>query len=68
MMFDQNMIIDGTRGSIARFINHSCSPNCRIEKWNVGGKPRMGLFAGDYGVLTGEELTYDYNFEYGSCL
>lgn len=64
MTFDQNMIIDATRGSIARFINHSCEPNCRMIKWTVAGKPRMALFAGDRGIMTGDELTYDYNFEY----
>jgi [histone H3]-lysine4 N-trimethyltransferase ASH1L len=63
MLFDQNMIIDATRGSIARFVNHSCQPNCRMEKWTVGGKPRMALFAGDKGIMTGDELTYDYNFD-----
>ncbi|RHZ47280.1 putative histone-lysine N-methyltransferase (Ash1) [Aspergillus thermomutatus] len=63
MYFDQNMIIDATRGSIARFVNHSCEPNCRMEKWTVAGKPRMALFAGDHGIMTGEELTYDYNFD-----
>lgn len=63
MLFDQNMIIDATRGSIARFVNHSCDPNCRMEKWTVNGKPRMALFAGDRGIMTGEELTYDYNFD-----
>ena len=63
MLFDQNMIIDATRGSIARFVNHSCAPNCRMEKWTVGGKPRMALFAGDGGIMTGDELTYDYNFD-----
>ncbi|KAI9893051.1 MAG: hypothetical protein M1814_000598 [Vezdaea aestivalis] len=63
MLFDQNMIIDATRGSIARFINHSCEPNCRMIKWTVAGKPRMALFAGDKGVMTGDELTYDYKFE-----
>lgn len=63
MSFDQNMIIDATRGSIARFVNHSCEPNCRMEKWTVGGKPRMALFAGDKGIMTGDELTYDYNFD-----
>ncbi|MCJ1395365.1 hypothetical protein MMC18_008249 [Xylographa bjoerkii] len=63
MVFDQNMIIDATRGSIARFINHSCEPNCKMIKWTVAGKPRMALFAGDRGVMTGEELTYDYNFD-----
>ena len=64
MLFDQNMIIDATtKGSIARFVNHSCAPNCRMEKWTVGGQPRMALFAGDRGIMTGEELTYDYNFD-----
>lgn len=64
MSFDQNMIIDATRGSIARFVNHSCEPNCKMIKWTVAGKPRMALFAGDKGITTGDELTYDYNFEY----
>ncbi|KAJ5668050.1 uncharacterized protein N7477_006620 [Penicillium maclennaniae] len=62
MYFDQNMIIDATRGSIARFVNHSCEPNCRMEKWTVAGKPRMALFAGENGIMTGQELSYDYNF------
>ena len=63
MDFDQQMILDATRGSIARFINHSCEPNCRMIKWTVGNKPRVALFAGDKGIMTGEELTYDYNFD-----
>ncbi|KAH9436764.1 hypothetical protein MCOR02_000431 [Pyricularia oryzae] len=63
MSFDQNMILDATTGSIARFVNHSCSPNCRMIKWIVCGKPRMALFAGDNPIMTGEELTYDYNFD-----
>ncbi|KAL8998864.1 MAG: hypothetical protein Q9169_002202 [Polycauliona sp. 2 TL-2023] len=62
MEFDQRMILDATRGSIARFINHSCEPNCEMIKMTVAGKPRMALFAGDHGIMTGEELTYDYNF------
>ncbi|KAF8470213.1 hypothetical protein BDZ91DRAFT_40992 [Kalaharituber pfeilii] len=66
MLFDQSMIIDATRGSIARFVNHSCEPNCRMEKWIVDNKPRMALFAGENGVETGEELTYDYNFNWFS--
>ncbi|KAK4102776.1 hypothetical protein N658DRAFT_422871 [Parathielavia hyrcaniae] len=63
MSFDQNMIIDATTGSIARFVNHSCLPNCRMIKWIVSGQPRMALFAGDRPIMTGEELTYDYNFD-----
>ena len=62
MEFHGGYILDGTRGSIARFVNHSCSPNCRIEKQTVEGKHRMALFA-ERDILTGEELTYDYNFE-----
>ena len=34
-----------------------------MEKWTVAGKPRMALFAGENGIMTGEELTYDYNFD-----
>lgn len=56
------MILDATRGSIARFVNHSCEPNCAMIKWTVAEKPRVALFAGDRGIMTGEELTYDYNF------
>ncbi|KAJ4413271.1 hypothetical protein N0V91_000246 [Didymella pomorum] len=63
MSFDNKMIIDATRGTIARFVNHSCEPNCEMIKWTVGGEPRMALFAGSRGVMTGEELTYDYNFD-----
>jgi histone-lysine N-methyltransferase ASH1L len=57
------MIIDATTGSPARFVNHSCQPNCRMIKWIVSGQPRMALFAGDRPIMTGEELTYDYNFD-----
>ncbi|KAI1755829.1 hypothetical protein F4782DRAFT_538266 [Xylaria castorea] len=63
MSFDQNMIIDATTGSIARFVNHSCQPNSRMVKWIVSGQPRMALFAGDQDIMTGDELTYDYNFD-----
>jgi histone-lysine N-methyltransferase ASH1L len=34
-----------------------------MVKWIVAGKPRMALFAGDRPIMTGEELTYDYNFD-----
>ncbi|PVH94547.1 histone-lysine N-methyltransferase ash1, partial [Periconia macrospinosa] len=63
MSFDNKMIIDATRGTIARFVNHSCEPNCEMIKWTVRGEPRMALFAGRRGIMSGEELTYDYNFD-----
>ena len=62
MDFDRGMILDATKGSIARFVNHSFEPNCKMLKRFVKGQPRMALFAGDYDILTGQELTYDYNF------
>lgn len=62
MSYEQNMILDATKGSIARFVNHSCNPNCNMVKWVVKGKPRIALFALDRQIMTGEELTYDYNF------
>lgn len=33
------------RGNEARFINHSCEPNCCPQKWTVAGQTRVGLFA-----------------------
>ena len=31
---DSTMVIDGYRmGSIGRFVNHSCDPNCEMQKW-----------------------------------
>lgn len=56
------MIDGGSYGSEARFINHSCDPNCHIEKWNVLGFWRIGIFA-SRDIHPGEELGYDYNFQ-----
>ncbi|KAK5744591.1 hypothetical protein LTR17_001986 [Elasticomyces elasticus] len=63
MELERGLIIDGTKGSMARFINHSCEPNCEVRMVKVNGTPRMGVFAGERGVATGQELTYDYNFD-----
>ncbi|KAK4997393.1 hypothetical protein LTR66_003191 [Elasticomyces elasticus] len=63
MSFQHGMIIDATRGSIARFVNHSCEPNCRVEKITFQGRPRVAMSAGPNGIKTGEELTYDYKFD-----
>ncbi|KAL3735482.1 hypothetical protein ACJRO7_024582 [Eucalyptus globulus] len=56
--------IDATKkGSLARFINHSCQPNCETRKWNVLGEIRVGIFA-KHDIPAGSELSYDYNFEW----
>lgn len=44
-----------------RFVNHSCEPNCEMQKWSVNGLFRMALFA-LRDISPNEELTYDYNF------
>ncbi|VDK27815.1 unnamed protein product, partial [Gongylonema pulchrum] len=56
-------VVDAYRkGNIARFINHSCAPNCEMQRWSVNGQYRIGLFA-LRAIKGGEELTYDYNWD-----
>ncbi|GLD93071.1 hypothetical protein PINS_up001663 [Pythium insidiosum] len=49
------------KGSVSRFINHSCDPNCRLLKWNVRGVNRIAITAVK-DIAAGEELSYDYQF------
>lgn len=59
-----NFFIDATKkGSLGRFINHSCQPNCETRKWTVLGETRVGIFA-TKDISAGTELAYDYNFEW----
>lgn len=52
--------IDGTtRNNTARYINHSCRPNCETDI----KKGRVFVFA-RRGIKEGEELTYDYGKDY----
>ncbi|CAM9108891.1 unnamed protein product, partial [Discosporangium mesarthrocarpum] len=57
---DGNLVLDaGPMGSEARFANHSCNPNCHLEKWSVMGETRVVLVAGR-DLACEEELTYNY--------
>jgi SET domain-containing protein len=57
-----NYTIDGTtRKNLARYINHSCKPNCEA---NREGK-RVFIFA-TRAIKVGEELSYDYGKDYFS--
>ncbi len=61
-LFDINSkwAIDGTtRSNLARYINHSCKPNCEAD---VSGK-KVFIYALKR-IKEGEELTYDYGGEY----
>lgn len=69
MMLAKDAFIDATeKGCLARFCNHSCSPNAYVDKWVVGDKLRMGIFA-KRPIQPGEEITFDYNVDrYGAQL
>ncbi|KAM4575909.1 histone-lysine N-methyltransferase NSD3 isoform 3-T3 [Odontesthes bonariensis] len=57
----KDRVIDaGPKGNSARFMNHSCSPNCETQKWTVNGDVRIGLFA-LCDIDAGTELTFNYN-------
>ncbi|KAA8917036.1 hypothetical protein TRICI_000822 [Trichomonascus ciferrii] len=64
LSLEKGHVIDSSvRGSEARFVNHSCSPNAEMQKWFVKDKPRVGLFA-KTAIPAGIEITYDYNFNW----
>lgn len=63
LTLDANECIDARKkGNLARFINHSCNPNCQTRKWTVEGELRVGIFA-LRDIVAGTELTFDYQFE-----
>jgi histone-lysine N-methyltransferase SETD2 len=67
MSLNKGEFVDATKkGNLARFCNHSCNPNCYVDKWVVGEKLRMGIFAERY-IQAGEELVFNYNVDrYGA--
>ena len=39
MELDNGLYVDGKhKGSNSRFINHSCDPNCELQRWVVKGE------------------------------
>lgn len=57
---NQRYDLDGrTRRNIARLINHSCAPNCRVE--TIRG--RIWIIA-RRDIAVGDELTFDYGFRF----
>ena len=56
-MLDNEEIIDGSRnGNTARWINHSCEPNCEANEED--GRVFIDALRA---IATGEEITIDYN-------
>ncbi len=60
---NEHYVIDGNRqGNIARWINHSCDPNCEAVLEEDGSDPAKDrvLIQSIRPIRAGEELTYDY--------
>jgi SET domain-containing protein len=57
---DGRVIDGGSRGNDARFINHSCEPNCEAYEHEDG---RVYIYALQ-DIARGEELSYDYALIY----
>ena len=53
---NRTVIDAGVGGNVARFINHSCRPNCYIDI-----KDGVIWIRAARSIRAGEELTYDYN-------
>lgn len=59
---DDGYVVDATKqGGIARFINHSCEPNCYTKVITVEGQKKIFIYAKRH-IYAGEELTYNYKF------
>ncbi|KAB8336730.1 hypothetical protein FH972_021039 [Carpinus fangiana] len=60
---DEDAVVDATKkGGIARFINHSCAPNCTAKIIRVDGTKRIVIYALK-DITKDDELTYDYKFD-----
>ncbi|TMW41095.1 hypothetical protein DOY81_013825, partial [Sarcophaga bullata] len=60
---EKDYIIDaGPKGNLARFMNHSCEPNCETQKWSVNSLNRVGLFA-IKDIPENTELTFNYHWD-----
>uniref|UniRef100_A0A1I7TLY1 Histone-lysine N-methyltransferase n=2 Tax=Caenorhabditis tropicalis TaxID=1561998 RepID=A0A1I7TLY1_9PELO len=63
---DEEWVIDATMaGGPARYINHSCDPNCSTQILDAGSGAREKkiIITANRPISSNEELTYDYQFE-----
>ncbi|KAK9876347.1 hypothetical protein WA026_012656 [Henosepilachna vigintioctopunctata] len=59
---DLETIIDATKcGNLARFINHSCSPNCYAKVITIESQKKIVIYSKQQ-IGVNEEITYDYKF------
>lgn len=56
---DSEYVIDATRsGNMARYINHSCDPNCFTQIVNVDNTKKIVIFA-NRPIKAGEEVSFN---------
>ncbi|CRL07368.1 CLUMA_CG020346, isoform A [Clunio marinus] len=59
---DSETIIDATKcGNLARFINHSCNPNCYAKVITIESEKKIVIYS-KQPIGVNEEITYDYKF------
>jgi SET domain-containing protein len=59
LRYDDESFIDGSAGgNEARFINHSCEPNCTIRR--EGGR---AFIVAREAIRPGDELSFDYGYD-----
>lgn len=59
---DSDAIIDASHcGNLARFINHSCDPNCYAKIITVDQCKKVVIYS-KRDINKGDEITYDYKF------
>uniref|UniRef100_A0A1A9W877 [histone H3]-lysine(4) N-trimethyltransferase n=1 Tax=Glossina brevipalpis TaxID=37001 RepID=A0A1A9W877_9MUSC len=59
---DMETIIDATKcGNLARFINHSCNPNCYAKVITIESEKKIVIYS-KQPIGVNEEITYDYKF------
>ncbi|XP_055375498.1 histone-lysine N-methyltransferase SETD1 isoform X2 [Condylostylus longicornis] len=59
---DMETIIDATKcGNLARFINHSCNPNCYAKVITIESEKKIVIYS-KQPISVNEEITYDYKF------
>ncbi|KAK0095871.1 hypothetical protein PV326_007174 [Microctonus aethiopoides] len=59
---DLEAIIDATKcGNLARFINHSCNPNCYAKVITIESQKKIVIYS-KQPIGVNEEITYDYKF------
>jgi histone-lysine N-methyltransferase MLL3 len=60
---DEERVIDATlAGGLARYINHSCNPNCVAEAVEID-RERKILIIANRKILKGEEVSFRFELD-----